>query len=267
MRIHRNELVRHASRVAVAIAIAIAIGSAPAAAATDALSQTAKTLYQSGLTDYNLGHYESALAAFDQAYRVRRDPAFLFNIGQCQRQLHRYEDAQRSYRAYLRESTELSADAREQAQKLVAEMQRAIEEERSRSSVVPSIHTQARAVAPAPIRAVSPSDRAAGRQKLVAGTVVAAFGVLAIAAGGAFHAVAQSANESLNDPSNRTFSASAEDRRDTFQSLDIAAFVVGGVAVATGGTLALIGWRQRHRVTLTPNASATRIGATIDVRF
>src|SRR4051812_45998603 len=92
-----------------------------AAANAESSSAKAKQLYDLGVTDYNLGHYEDALVAFEQAYRVRHDAAFLFNIGQCQRQLRRYEEAERSYRAYLRES-DLPPTTREQVQKLVAEM-------------------------------------------------------------------------------------------------------------------------------------------------
>src|SRR5437762_14387832 len=94
---------------------------------------------------------------------------------------------------------------------------------------------------------------------MIAGAAVAAFSVLAIGAGGVFYSVADAANRSLNAPANGTFSASAEDRRNTFQSLDIAAFVIGGVAVVTGGAVALVGWRQRHHLTISPTVSANRI--------
>ena len=73
-----------------------------------------------------------AFTAFEMAYRLRHDPVFLFNIAQCQRQLHRYPDAERSYRAYLREDSDLPDSTREQAQKLIREMERAQEEERSK---------------------------------------------------------------------------------------------------------------------------------------
>src|SRR4051794_17091978 len=74
--------------------------------ALDAKAQ-ARQLYDEGLTDYNLGHYEQALAVFEKGYRLWHDSSFLFNIAQCQRALSRYEDAERSYRSYLRESPKL----------------------------------------------------------------------------------------------------------------------------------------------------------------
>jgi len=102
------------------------------ASSADTNTGKAKQLYDDGVTNYNLGHYEEALTAFEMAYRIRHDAAFLFNIAQCQRQLRRYEDAQRSYRAYLRETPDLPTTTRDQVQKLLAEMEHAIEEERAK---------------------------------------------------------------------------------------------------------------------------------------
>src|SRR5437879_1811566 len=87
-------------------AIALVMVSA-APAYSDANTAKAKQLFDDGVTNYNLSHFEEALTAFEAAYRLRHDPAFLFNIAQCQRNLKRYEEAQRSYRAYLRESPDL----------------------------------------------------------------------------------------------------------------------------------------------------------------
>lgn len=98
----------------------------------DSSAAKARELYDDGVTDYNLGHYDEALVAFESAYRAHRDAAFLFNIGQCQRNLHKYEDAERSYRAFLRESSNLSDDSKTQIQKLIAEMDVAIQEQRAK---------------------------------------------------------------------------------------------------------------------------------------
>lgn len=122
------------------VIVMAAIAICTSVAHADANTAKAKQLYDEGVTNYNLGHYDEALTAFDMAYRVRHDAAFLFNIAQCQRQLHRYEDAERSYRAYLRESPSLPPTTREQVQKLVAEMENAIEEQRAKQ---PPTGTQA----------------------------------------------------------------------------------------------------------------------------
>lgn len=244
-----------------------------ASAGPDETTKQARALYDNGVTDYNLGHYEEALVSFEQAYRIRHDPVFLFNIGQCQRQLHKYEDAERSYRAYLRETTDLPQTTRDQVQKLIADMNKAVEDARSKQPPTatqpptePQRIQQRPTAMPAPppprgVERVTPSDDRGGRKKIIAGLAVAAFGVAAIAAGGGFYAVASSANDQLNHPSNGVYSQSAENGRDLFQSLDIAAFIIGGVAIVTGTTIAVLGWRQRHRVTFAPMASGSRVAA------
>jgi len=264
---------------AVIVFVAVLFSSGPRAfAAADETLKKAKSLYDNGVTDYNLGHYEEALVSFEQAYRIRHDPAFLFNIGQCQRQLHKYEDAERSYRAYMRESVDLPQTTRDQVQKLIAEMNKAVEDARSKQPPIgaqppteprqqPAIAPQATSAPPPRVGAVTPSDDRGGRKKMTAGLAVAGFGVAAIAAGGGFYAVASSANDQLNHPSNGVYSQSAEDGRDTFQSLDIAAFIVGGVAIVTGATVAVLGWRQRHRMTFTQMASCSRIGTAFTLSF
>ncbi len=63
----------------------------------------AKVLYLEGMKRYNVGDYAEALKYFKDGYLAKSDPAFLFNMGQCQRQLGDVAAAARSYRAYLRE--------------------------------------------------------------------------------------------------------------------------------------------------------------------
>ncbi len=237
----------------------------------DSSTARAKELYGAGVTEYNLGHYDTALASFEQAYRLHHDPAFLFNIGQCQRQLRRYEDAERSYRAYLRETEDLSQAIRDEVQKLIAEMRASVERERAKAVAPPAAPSgEAMAIAPPtpPVsRMVSPDDERDGRTKEIAGIAVAAFGVAAIATGGGFYAVAKSANDTLNHPSDGTYSAAAEDRRNTFQSLDVVAFLAGSVAMAAGAMVGVLGWRQRHHLTVTPTVSSHVAGATLVVGF
>jgi tetratricopeptide (TPR) repeat protein len=104
----------------------------------DANTAKAKQSYDEGVTNYNLGHYDEALKDFETSYRLRHDAAFLFNIAQCQRQLQHYQDAERSYRAYLRESPDLPTSTREQVQKLIADMDHAVAEEKEHAKQPPT---------------------------------------------------------------------------------------------------------------------------------
>lgn len=115
-----------------AIVVLLTAATSTSQAQTADATAKAKQLYDDAVTNYNLGHYDEALASFEKAYRLRHDPIFLFNLGQCQRQLRRYEDAERSYRAYLRESTDVPPATRAQVEKLITEMDNAVAEERAK---------------------------------------------------------------------------------------------------------------------------------------
>ena len=221
----------------------------------------AKQLYEDGLTNYNLGHYEDALHAFENGYRTKHDAAFLFNIGQCQRQLSQYENARRSFQAYLRESPKLPDDRRTQVEGFIGQMEQAIADQHNKQ---PPTGTEApNGVGPASsakvaetpaaatdVRAPSPTVDRGGSKLRVAGLVVGAVGVAAVIAGGVFYSVAKSANDSLNHPSNGVFSESSQNKRNTFQALDIAAFVVGGAAIVVGVGAYVGGWHRDRRKSL-----------------
>jgi tetratricopeptide (TPR) repeat protein len=84
------------------IVVALAV-AAPARAEENENSKIAKAHYMAGVKHYNIGDYQDALTAFKSAYLRVADPVFLFNMGQCYRQLGDHDNAARQYRAYLRE--------------------------------------------------------------------------------------------------------------------------------------------------------------------
>jgi hypothetical protein len=65
--------------------------------------QEAKSRFVSGQSHYNLNEFPEALVDFKEAYRLFPDPVFLYNLGQCERQLGHNEEAIRFYRSFLRE--------------------------------------------------------------------------------------------------------------------------------------------------------------------
>ena len=67
------------------------------------VKQEAKARFVSGQSHYNLNEFTEALGDFKEAYRLLPDPVFLYNLGQCERQLGHLEEAVRFYRSFLRE--------------------------------------------------------------------------------------------------------------------------------------------------------------------
>src|SRR5690242_9101132 len=96
------------------VAFALLVAVSGFAAPIDPGSAEAAAHYRAGLKLYNLSEWSAALGELEQAYLAKPDPVLLFNIGQCQRQLADYEGAENSYRAFLRESPDLSASQEQQ---------------------------------------------------------------------------------------------------------------------------------------------------------
>jgi tetratricopeptide (TPR) repeat protein len=80
--------------------------------------------------EYDLGEFGRALELYSEAYRLDPIPAFLFNIGQCHRQLGHWERAVFFYRRYLGLSPHASNTA--QVEKLIGDCQTLLTQEQKR---------------------------------------------------------------------------------------------------------------------------------------
>src|SRR5262245_17333846 len=110
--------------LAVATALFVRPISAFASADSDEDEQVARALkhYTEARVLYDRGAIPEAMTAFQAAYALRPDPAFLFDIGQCQRRLGRRAEALASYRAFLRERP--NSEKRDVVERLIAALER-----------------------------------------------------------------------------------------------------------------------------------------------
>jgi len=90
------------------------------AAPKTAADKEAEKLARQSMLEYNVGDFTQALADATEAYRLAPRPGLLFNLGQCHRALHHWEQAEFFYRGYLREKPE--AENREPVELLIREM-------------------------------------------------------------------------------------------------------------------------------------------------
>src|SRR5271156_3354614 len=91
--------------------------------------------YRQGTQHYDLAEFKEALESFKEAYRDFEDPAFLFNIAQCHRQLGANRDALYEYKAYLRNVTD--APNGDQVRELIAKLEQTIAEEQATKNPPP----------------------------------------------------------------------------------------------------------------------------------
>ena len=124
-------------------ATAAAVGSAPASDN----ARPGRARFEMAETKFNLGRFEEAAADYQAAYEAEPLPAFLFNIGQCYRNLGNYERAQFYFRRYVQ--LDPRSPNRADAEQLIAEIDRMAEGNRGAAVltavVVPSLAAPSRA--------------------------------------------------------------------------------------------------------------------------
>src|SRR5262245_47198559 len=96
----------------------------------------AEELFTEAERYFSVGEYEKALEDYKQSYILSGAPELLFNIGQCQRQLKQFEEAEKSYQAFLRQVPETDP-TRPKVEALIQEIEDAIAKEKSATKVEP----------------------------------------------------------------------------------------------------------------------------------
>ncbi len=110
--------------------------AAKAAPAADPKAEkTAREHFRNAERAFNLGKFEEALAAYEAAYEALPLPAFLFNVGQCHRNLGQHERAVFFYQRYL--SLEPQAGNRGVVESLIAEEQKRLDQARAAAAPEP----------------------------------------------------------------------------------------------------------------------------------
>lgn len=87
----------------------------------DTAMRTAKRYYNRGQKLFGLQKFDKALEQFQKAFDAKPIPEFLFNIGQCHRNLGDYEAAIFSFKRYLKLDPE--AQNREKVEELIEELE------------------------------------------------------------------------------------------------------------------------------------------------
>ena len=184
------------------LALVALLLSAPVLA--DATSE-ARDHFKKAQTHYALGEFEDAAREFREAYRLREEPALLFNIGQAYRQMRQWQQAYFYYRQYL--SKKADAPNRAETESLVEQMRRRIDEEEEQRLRVARDPAAARnsedvlpaAKPPVPPQVVAPAAPLARPSPLrIAGYAALGAGVVAEGVALLIHNAAQSSADRFN---------------------------------------------------------------------
>ncbi|MHB8877758.1 MAG: tetratricopeptide repeat protein, partial [Myxococcaceae bacterium] len=88
-------------RFALAALVLMAAAAQAKGKRPDAQEASARHQFAEATKAYDLGQFEQALKGYSEAYQVKALPGFLFNIGQCHRQLGDHERALFFLKRYL----------------------------------------------------------------------------------------------------------------------------------------------------------------------
>ncbi len=143
-------------REAVVVAVFLTLsGLAVAGKAEDAKKAEARARFEDGSKYYNLRDYEKALTEFRTVYLLTGQPSLLLNIGQRERQLKKYEDARKSFQAYLREANPGEQQALE-VRKLITGVETAIKEDEEKRAADAALRAAAEQPKPPPRQEATP---------------------------------------------------------------------------------------------------------------
>ena len=113
--------------LALAVTLAPATGRSPLGPSTARAAEgqpvdKSRARYATGTAFFRREKYAQALREFELGYLDRQDPAFLFNIAQCHRELQHPTEAIRFYRRFLSEAPE-DHPSRGQAEQALRELE------------------------------------------------------------------------------------------------------------------------------------------------
>jgi tetratricopeptide (TPR) repeat protein len=130
-------------RAGLVIGAALAVAGS---AAGDEVSAQARALYERGMAHFQLAEYDDAIQKWQEGFRLKPVPEFLYNIGQAYRLSNRPEKAVQAYKAYLRMAPE--APNRAEVDRHVAALQAAIDQQRRTATATPTPPREPKSVAP-----------------------------------------------------------------------------------------------------------------------
>jgi hypothetical protein len=264
------------------LALAATVTGVPVLAHAQDDAARAREHYVKATKAFELGLFEESISEYAQAYKLKDDPALLYNLGQANRLARHPAEALHFYKMYLSKVTD--AVNRSEVQTKIAALERLIEQQRlaenippdrplleegaSRSSEPPSSAAARRT--PSPARG---GDTSAGHGKKVAGLALLGSGLALLVAGVALESAAAKTTADLAQRygAGEPYNPIRESQYKTYTASGSTLLAVGGAAAIVGTAITIWGYREakvaRSRLSVAPVLSqkmaALAIGLTI----
>lgn len=108
-------------RLFLLVLVCLAVIAPAVARADDPATRAARRHYERGEKLFALGKFDEALDEYQEAFDAKPLPGFLYNIGQCYRNLGDYDQAIFSFNKYLK--LQPDADNKDAVQQLITELE------------------------------------------------------------------------------------------------------------------------------------------------
>lgn len=245
--------------------VALALAAAPAAASADEpVPEKARALAERGRQLHDKGDYANAIAAFKEAYVIAPSTALLFNLAQAYRLQGNCADASLMYRRFLAERP--SPEGRALAEGHLATVERCTAKANlglSSGTAIGFVGSDPHPASPAQVLAdTAPTSRAtwvvrAGAATTIAGTLGASVAVY-------YGLRARSASRDVEDGFARGMTWPAlrpiHERGERAERNATIFAIGGGVAIAGGVAMFVLGRRAENRAAVAPVAIVPRAG-------
>lgn len=233
----------------------------------------AASMFERGSAHYEAGRYSKAIPLFQNAYELVHDPVYLFNLAQSYRKVLDCERATAYYTRFLKEAKDVPAEARARVRGWLRELAPCVKERRAAAETARRAQEQAARARreAAAARRKEPSDRTVdrGRWYRVGGYLAMGAGAIGIGLGVRYGMKGADLEDELatacatgcnwSDPELRD----KDDAGKRANTLSTTFWIGGGVALAGGVALYLVGRSKVERVQLVPVEGGAAVSARL----
>jgi hypothetical protein len=202
------------------------------------------------------GDFHKGVDILADLFIETRDYTYVFNQGRCFQQNHHWQESLDSFTEYLRKATGISSDEVAEVQKYIADCKSHLSPPQSDPAAAPALPlpppspaaqpqpgstmgTAAASTAATAPPLVATHDAHTGSGLRVAGIVVGAVGVAAVAAGAL---MSMKTHSLVDDMYSNGFDPNKESSRKTYETMGWVSFGVGAAAIVAGATVYYLGW-------------------------